>query len=470
MLKNPANRHRAVGFTHEQWHYAFTNTFSEEESRALYERYHIPASGRDLLGQRARQHPSRPQDDSYVELQERRPGAAAVHLRQRRPPDAAVASSAPTPSTTSPSTVTEVKEFEGPHLLPAQEGWEEVADYALEWALAARRATGCAAERVTGVRITHIGGPTTLIEVGGWRLLTDPTFDPPGRTYRFGWGTGVAQARRAGDRRRGPRPIDAVLLTPRPPRRQPRRRRARAAARRPAPSSRRSRAPSGSGGEARGLAPWATTRLEAPGRPTIEVTATPCRHGPPLSHPIVGDVIGFALRWEGQEHGVLWISGDTVLYDGVREVADRLEVGRRAAAPRRRAVPGHRAAALHDDRATTRSSCAPLLRPRTAIPIHYEGWTHFRQGRDAIERGSPPRRAEIRERVRWLPIGVSRSELPARTTPPRSASLTTGGSAQRSRRPAWNALNAPSPVSGLPAPSVSARWTNVTPSGSLNVA
>jgi pimeloyl-ACP methyl ester carboxylesterase len=35
VLRNPANRHRAVAFTHEQWHYAFTNTFSEEESRAL---------------------------------------------------------------------------------------------------------------------------------------------------------------------------------------------------------------------------------------------------------------------------------------------------------------------------------------------------------------------------------------------------------------------------------------------------
>jgi L-ascorbate metabolism protein UlaG (beta-lactamase superfamily) len=29
------------------------------------------------------------------------------------------------------------------------------------------------------VRITHIGGPTALIEVGEWRLLTDPTLDPP---------------------------------------------------------------------------------------------------------------------------------------------------------------------------------------------------------------------------------------------------------------------------------------------------
>jgi pimeloyl-ACP methyl ester carboxylesterase len=41
------------------------------------------------------------------------------------------------------STVTEIKEFEGPHLLPAREGWEEVADYALDWAErhAVRRAT-----------------------------------------------------------------------------------------------------------------------------------------------------------------------------------------------------------------------------------------------------------------------------------------------------------------------------------------
>jgi pimeloyl-ACP methyl ester carboxylesterase len=31
--------------------------------------------------------------------------------------------------------ITEVKEFEGPHLLPAWPGWEQVADYALDWAL-----------------------------------------------------------------------------------------------------------------------------------------------------------------------------------------------------------------------------------------------------------------------------------------------------------------------------------------------
>ena len=47
-----------------------------------------------------------------------------------------------------------------------------------------------------------------------------------------------------------------------------------------------------------------------------------------------------------------------------------------------------------------------LVRPRTAIPIHYEGWKHFRQGRDAIEREWAAAPEDVRGRIRWLPIGV----------------------------------------------------------------
>ena len=39
-------------------------------------------------------------------------------------------------------TITEVKEFTGPHLLPSIDGWEAVADYALDWALSHARTTG----------------------------------------------------------------------------------------------------------------------------------------------------------------------------------------------------------------------------------------------------------------------------------------------------------------------------------------
>ena len=66
VLRNPANRHKAVGFTFEQWRYAFTNTFSEEEARRLYERYHIPASGNVFWGSvLANIHPGH--DDTYVD-------------------------------------------------------------------------------------------------------------------------------------------------------------------------------------------------------------------------------------------------------------------------------------------------------------------------------------------------------------------------------------------------------------------
>ena len=63
------------------------------------------------------------------------------------------------------------------------------------------------------VSLTHIGGPTVLIEVGDWRLLTDPTFDPAGGSYRFGWGTGSLKLTGPAIAAPGLGPIDAVLLS-----------------------------------------------------------------------------------------------------------------------------------------------------------------------------------------------------------------------------------------------------------------
>ena len=46
------------------------------------------------------------------------------------------------------------------------------------------------------------------------------------------------------------------------------------------------------------------------------------------------------------------------------------------------------------------------LRPRTLVPIHYEGWKHFREGRAAIERELAGAPQEVRDSVRWLPLGA----------------------------------------------------------------
>ena len=253
------------------------------------------------------------------------------------------------------------------------------------------------------VRLSHIGGPTVLIEFGGWRLLTDPTFDPAGGKYRFGWGTGSQKLTGPSVSPEELGEIDAVLLS-HDHHDDNLDKAGRALLPQAGTVITTEAGAKRLGGNAVGLAPWATTVLSAEGKPPIEVTATPCRHGPPLSRPLVGDVIGFALRWEGQGHGALWISGDTVLYDGVREVADRLEVGTALIH-----LGGVRFPVTGPLRYTLSASEAvellEALRPETAVPIHYEGWKHFRQGREELEADLAGAPAEVRDRVRWLPIG-----------------------------------------------------------------
>ena len=260
-----------------------------------------------------------------------------------------------------------------------------------------------------GLRVTHVGGPTVLIERAGWTLLTDPTFDPAGGAYRFGWGTGSRKTAGPALAPADLPPLDAVLLT-----HDHHGDNLDGAGRALLPSAGTVvTTESGArrlGGAARGLAPWATTRLEAPGRPGITITATPCRHGPPGFGPIVGDVVGFALAWDGDEGGALWVTGDTVLFDGVRGVAGRVDVdvalvhlgGVRfpVTGPLRFTMTAAQAAEL-----------IGLVRPRVAVPVHYEGWAHFQEGRAAAERELAGAPEDVRRAVRWIPIGAPVNDL-----------------------------------------------------------
>ena len=132
VLKNPANRHRPSASPSSSGTTRSPTRFSEEESRALYERYHIPASGAIFWGSAlANIHPGK--DDNYVNYDndDRAPllfiSGSEDHLM---PPKIQQSNAKHYKS----DTITEVKEFEGPHLLPSAPGWEEVADYALDWA------------------------------------------------------------------------------------------------------------------------------------------------------------------------------------------------------------------------------------------------------------------------------------------------------------------------------------------------
>ena len=296
---------------------------------------------------------------------------------------------------------------------------------------------------VTNLRITHVGGPTALIEVGGWRLLTDPTFDPPGRRYVFGWGTSSRKLAGPAISASDLAPIDAVLLS-----HDHHDDNLDDAGRAMLPSAgvvvTTTSGAERLGGDTRGLAPWATTRLEAPWTGRVDRDhghAVPAR--PAAQPPDVGRRDRLGLRWEGQEHGALWISGDTVLYGGVRQVADRLDVGTAivhlggvrfpVSGPLRYTMTAREAVEL----------CG-LIRPRKVIPIHYEGWKHFRECRGAIEREFASAPEGFRDSVTWLPIGVP-IELPLRDREAQPGAR--GVNATCSSSPGWTTSAVPASTS-----------------------
>lgn len=137
ILGNPFSKNGATPLTEKQFHYAMTATLSAEESRALWQRYAVPAANKVLW------------QGGFANFSPR--AAARINFKNPdRAPLLLVACSEDhivTSSTVrsnfrlqskSPA-LTALKEYEGrPHLYTGVAGWEEVADFALDWALAPR--------------------------------------------------------------------------------------------------------------------------------------------------------------------------------------------------------------------------------------------------------------------------------------------------------------------------------------------
>ncbi len=134
VLKNPANRHKAVGFTAEQFHYAFTNAgFTPERAQELYERYAVPANG-GILWNSVLANVQPGHHDIYVDYKKegRAPLLFISGEKDHIMPPAVQKSNAKHYKTG----IVETAEYPGrSHLMTAQDGWEEIADYALDWAL-----------------------------------------------------------------------------------------------------------------------------------------------------------------------------------------------------------------------------------------------------------------------------------------------------------------------------------------------
>jgi L-ascorbate metabolism protein UlaG (beta-lactamase superfamily) len=252
------------------------------------------------------------------------------------------------------------------------------------------------------VRATYIGGPSALLEVEGFRFVTDPNFDPAGSTYETpvytlhkSSGPGVT-AEALGQ-------IDAVLLShdhhfdnlDR-------------AGRAMLSYAMRTLLPVAGvervGGNALGLTPWQSVVIGDGARGSLRVTATPARHGPPNGDR--GPVIGFLLSRGADEltpsTPAVYVSGDTVWYEGVEAVAGHADVRVAflfmGAARVREVGPAHLTMTAEEGVLVARAMPNALI-----VPLHFEGWEHFSEGREVIQAAFAA--AGLSDRVRWLVRG-----------------------------------------------------------------
>lgn len=134
-LKNPANRHKAVGFTPEQFHYAFTNTLTREESDRVHERYHIPAPGAFVwdYGLIANLKPGHQETWVDYAYDGRAPLLFIAGGKDHIMPASVNRSNAKHYKKS--ASLTDFHEFpDRSHWTCGEPGWEEVADLALTWA------------------------------------------------------------------------------------------------------------------------------------------------------------------------------------------------------------------------------------------------------------------------------------------------------------------------------------------------
>jgi pimeloyl-ACP methyl ester carboxylesterase len=132
VFKNPANKHKAVSLTAEQFRFSFGNAVSEEESNALYERWAIPAPGKPLFEAAVANFSLHSPAKVNTDNEGRGPLLLIMGGQDHTVPEAIT--KATVKQYRHSSAVTELEEFsDRGHSLTIDSGWREVADLCLAW-------------------------------------------------------------------------------------------------------------------------------------------------------------------------------------------------------------------------------------------------------------------------------------------------------------------------------------------------
>ncbi len=248
------------------------------------------------------------------------------------------------------------------------------------------------------LKITYIGGPTALLELGGLRLLIDPTFDPAGTEYP----TAAYTLRKTAAPALSPESlgrIDAVLLS-HDHHFDNLDHAGRSLLKSAETVLTTQEGAERLGGNAVGLTSWHSVDLPTLDGRVLRVTGTPARHGP-----VGGDrgpVTGFVLAQAESPRSAIYISGDSVWYEDVAEVSRRFSVqvailfmgAARVAA----AGPAHLTFTANEGVEAARAFAGAVI-----IPLHYEGWEHFSESREEIQDAFAV--AGLEPRLRWMEPG-----------------------------------------------------------------
>ncbi|GGM04168.1 alpha/beta hydrolase [Dactylosporangium sucinum] len=132
VFRNPANRHRAVTLTAEQFRYAFGNAISEEESLELYTRWTIPAPGKPLFEAAAANFD--PHSPAKVDTANEMRGPLLLISGGRDHTVPETVTRATLKQYRHSDAVTDLIDFpDRAHSLTIDHGWREVADTCLSW-------------------------------------------------------------------------------------------------------------------------------------------------------------------------------------------------------------------------------------------------------------------------------------------------------------------------------------------------